>query len=59
MSVEPEDIFSNIIILAIGVVMIGVVLGYDVSGLLNVLPNIIVLALILALTVGVLRAAVD
>lgn len=52
---EAEDIFGSIFILAVGVVMIGAILGWNVSGLIDALPGIIVFALVIALTVGIAR----
>lgn len=52
---ESEDIFGNIVILAVGSIILIALLGGDPFALVELLPKIIIFALILALSVGFLR----
>lgn len=53
---EPQELFVNIVILGILTVVVGVLLGFDMSLLIDALPHVVAFALGLALTLAVLRA---
>jgi hypothetical protein len=58
-NMEAEDLFSNIVILTIGVFMILYIIGFNVSNFIQVIANIIILALVLSIFVFVVKNIIE